>query len=170
VLLDDTGAVIGITQSIATTSGTSAGVGFAIPSAIIKQVVPALIKTGHYDHPYLGVSVGTMNPDIAAAMKLTANQHGALINSITAGGPAGKAGLKGSGTKATINGLQVNIGGDVITAINGQTVKSADDLITFLARSGVVGQVVTFTILRDGKEIQVQVTLGTRPNNAPKLN
>ncbi len=170
VLLDDTGAVIGITQSIATTSGTSAGVGFAIPSAIIKQVVPALIKTGHYDHPYLGVSVGTMNPDIAAAMKLTANQHGALINSITAGGPAEKAGLKGSGTKGTINGLQVNIGGDVITAINGQTVKSSDDLITFLARSGVVGQVVTFTILRDGKEMQVQVTLGTRPNNAPKLN
>lgn len=165
VLLDDTGALIGITQSIATTSGTSSGVGFAIPSAIIKQVVPALISTGHYDHPYLGVSVATLNPDIAGAMKLPANQHGALINTVTAGGPAEKAGLRGSGTKATIAGTQVNVGGDVITAYNGQTVKSSDDLITFLARSGSVGQTATLTILRDGKEMQIKVTLAARPNS-----
>ena len=57
VLLDDTGAVIGVTQSIETKSGSSSGVGFAIPSAIVKQVVPDLIKGGHYDHPYLGVAV-----------------------------------------------------------------------------------------------------------------
>jgi S1-C subfamily serine protease len=53
ILLDGTGKVIGVTSSIATTSGTSAGVGFAIPSTIVQQVVPALIKTGHYDHPLL---------------------------------------------------------------------------------------------------------------------
>ncbi len=78
VLLDDTGKVIGVTQSIATTSGSSSGVGFAIPSAIVQQVIPALIKTGHYDHPYLGVSVTSMNPDLAAAMNLPSNQSGAL--------------------------------------------------------------------------------------------
>ena len=165
VLLDDTGSLIGITQSIATTSGTSSGVGFAIPSAIIKQVAPALISSGHYDHPYLGVSVATLNPDIAGAMKLPANQHGALINTVTAGGPAEKAGLKGSGTKATVNGASVNVGGDVITAYNGQAVKSSDDLITFMARSGVVGQRITLTILRDGKEMQIKVMLAARPNS-----
>jgi len=165
VLLDGMGAVIGVTQSIATQSGSSSGVGFAIPSVIVKQVVPALIKDGHYDHPYLGLSIGTLNPDLAKAMNLPANQRGALVQTITAGGPAEKAGLKGSSTKVTINGQQTTVGGDVITAYNDQAVKSSDDLITLLANSGSVGQIVTLTLLRDGKQIQVQVTLGLRPGS-----
>jgi S1-C subfamily serine protease len=165
VLLDDTGEVIGVTQSIDTTSGTNQGVGFAIPSAILKQVVPALINSGHYDHPYLGISVGTLNPDLSSAMNLPSNQRGALVQAVTAGGPADKAGLKASQTPVTINGQQVNVGGDVIIAYNGQTVKSSDDLITFLARSGSVGQTVTLTVLRAGNQIQVQVTLGLRPSS-----
>ena len=165
VLLDDSGAVIGITQSIATTSGSSSGVGFAIPSAIIKQVIPALIDTGRYDHPYLGLTLTSLNPDIAKAMNLPANQHGALVQAVAAGGPSDKAGIKaGSGT-TNINGQQVGIGGDVIIGYNGQTIASSDDLITYLARSGAVGQDVTLTILRDGKQIQVHVTLGLRPGS-----
>ena len=104
VLLDDEGKVIGVTQSIATNSGTSSGVGFAIPSAIVQQVVPSLIKSGHYEHPYLGVTVVSMNPDLAAAMNLPANQRGALIVGITAGSPAEKAGLKAGQSEVTING------------------------------------------------------------------
>jgi 2-alkenal reductase len=165
VLLDDSGAVIGITQSIATTSGSSSGVGFAIPSAIIKQVIPALIDTGRYDHPYLGLTLTSLNPDIAKAMNLPANQHGALVQAVAAGGPSDKAGIKaGSGT-TNINGQQVGVGGDVINGYNGQTIASSDDLITYLARSGAVGQDVTLTILRDGKQIQVHVTLGLRPGS-----
>ena len=165
VLLDDSGAVIGITQSIATTSGSSSGVGFAIPSAIIKQVIPALIDTGRYDHPYLGLTLTSLNPDIAKAMNLPANQHGALVQAVAAGGPSDKAGIKaGSGT-TNINGQQVGVGGDVIIGYNGQTIASSDDLITYLARSGAVGQDVTLTILRDGKQIQVHVTLGLRPGS-----
>ena len=165
VLLDDTGKVIGVTQSIATTSGSSAGVGFAIPSAIVKQVVPALIKTGHYDHPYLGISVISLDPDLASAMNLPPNQRGALVETVATGGPADKAGIKASQTPTTINGQQLTVGGDVIIAYNGQTVKSSDDLITFLARSGSVGQTVTLTVLRGGNQIQVQVTLGARPSS-----
>jgi len=165
VLLDDTGALIGVTQSIATSSGSSSGVGFAIPSVIVKQVVPALITKGHYDHPYLGVSVTSLDPDLATAMNLPSNQHGALVETVTAGGPADKAGLKASNTNATVNGQQVPVGGDVITAYNGQTVKSSDDLITFLANSGAVGQTVTLIILRSGTQMQVQVTLGLRPSS-----
>ena len=81
------------------------------------------------------------------------------------GGPADKAGLRASNNNTTINGQQVNVGGDIITAYNGQIVKSSDDLITLLARSGSVGQIVTLTVLRDGKQIQVQVTLGLRPSS-----
>ena len=165
VLLNDNGAVIGVTQSIATSSGSSSGVGFAIPSVIVKQVVPALITTGHSDHPYLGVSVGTLDPNIAKAMNLPSNQRGALVETVTAGGPADKAGIKASSTNFTDNGQQITIGGDVITAYNGQTVRSSDDLVTFLANSGSVGQTVTLTVLRSGKQIQVQVTLGLRPSS-----
>ena len=163
LLLDDTGRVIGVTQSIDTTSGTSSGVGFAIPSAIVQQVVPSLISTGKYVHPYLGVTVTSLYPDLATAMKLQANQRGALVETVASGGPADKAGIKGSTTTVTISGQQVNVGGDIVTAYNGQTVKSSDDLITFLARSGTVGQNVTLTILRSGNQMQVQVTLGARP-------
>ena len=165
VLLNDTGAVIGVTQSIATSSGSSSGIGFAIPSSIVKQVVPALITTGHSDHPYLGVSVITLDPSMATAMNLPSNQHGALVETVTAGGPADKAGIKASNTNLNDSGLQVTVGGDVITAYDGQTVKSSDDLITFLANSGSVGHKVTLTVLRNGKQIQVQVTLGLRPSS-----
>ena len=165
VLLDDSGKVIGITNSIATTSGSSSGVGFAIPSAIMQQVIPALIKTGHYDHPYLGVSVVTLNPDLAGAMNLPPDQRGALVQTVTAGGPAEKAGLQVSQQQVTINGQQIDVGGDVIVAYNGQTIKSSDDLVTFLARSGAVGQTATLTVLRGGKQVQVQVTLAARPSS-----
>jgi S1-C subfamily serine protease len=110
VLLDDTGAVIGVTQSIDTTSGSSSGVGFAIPAAIVEQVVPELISNGHYDHPYLGISVISLDPDLSTNMNLPANQRGALVETVTAAGPADKAGIKGSATVVTINGQQTDVG------------------------------------------------------------
>ena len=165
VLLDEAGRVIGVTSSIATTSGTSSGVGFAIPSAIVQQVVPALISTGHYDHPYFGMALITLNPDLASAMSLPTNDRGALVESVTAGGPADKAGIKGSDRQVTINGQNILVGGDVIVAYNGQAVKSSDDLITFLERSGVVSQTVTLSVMRDGKQTEVHVTLGVRPSS-----
>ncbi len=165
VLLDDTGKVIGVTSSIATTSGTSAGVGFAIPSAIVQQVIPALIQTGHYDHPYLGVTVVSLDLSIAAAMNLPPGQRGALVVAVTSGGPADKAGLRAGQNEVTINGQNLLVGGDVIIAYGGQVVKGSDDLVTFLARSGSVGQMVTLTVLRGGGQVQVQVTIGVRPSS-----
>jgi S1-C subfamily serine protease len=164
VLLDSTGGVIGVTSSIATESGTSAGVGFAIPSAIVKQVVPALISSGRYEHPYLGISVTSLSPDLAKAMNLSANQRGALVATVTAGSPAGKAGLCPSEDNIDINGQQVSVGGDVIVAYGEQVVSSSDDLITFLARSGTPGQTIKLVVLRNGNRVEVSVTLGVRPN------
>ena len=165
VLLDATGKLIGVTNSIETTTGTTQGVGFAIPSAIVQQVVPALIKTGHYDHPYLGTSILTMNATLAGAMNLPSGQRGALIESVTAGSPADKAGLLASKQSITINGSQIFVGGDVVIAYNGQAVKSSDDLVTLIARSGAAGVKVNLTVLRDGKQVQVEVTLGVRPSS-----
>ena len=115
VLLNDQGQVVGVTNAIESNSNSSSGIGFAIPSAIVNKVVPALIQSGHYDHPYLGVSGGDLTPDLAKAMNLPVTQRGALIQTVVPGGPADKAGIKGSTQPTTIQGQSVNVGGDVIT-------------------------------------------------------
>ncbi len=164
VLVNSQGQVIGVTAAIESAVQSSAGIGFAIPSLIVQKVVPALIKTGHYDHPYLGISGIDLTPDLATAMDLNADQRGALVVTVTAGGPADKAGLRGSDRQTQINGVSVPIGGDVIVAIDSQAVRQFDDLLSYLARSTEVGQKVTLTILRDGKEMILDVTLAARPS------
>jgi 2-alkenal reductase len=163
VLLDDAGAVMGITQSIETESGSNSGVGFAIPESIVAQVIPALITNGVYDHPYLGVTVTSLDPNIATAMNLPSGQRGALLEAVTAGSPADKAGLKAGTTNLSDDGTQITIGGDVIIAYNGQTVNSSDDVVTDLANEGVVGTPVTLTVIRGGKQMDITVTPAIRP-------
>jgi S1-C subfamily serine protease len=163
VLLNDQGQVLGVTAAIESASNANAGIGFVIPSTIVNKVIPSLIKTGSYQHPYLGLSGASLNADINKAMNLSAGQQGALVESVTSGGPSEKAGLQGSNNTATINGQQSSVGGDVIVAINGQAIKSMDDLIAYLEDNTTVGQKVTLTILRNGKQMTVDVTLGLRP-------
>ncbi|MBX0330125.1 trypsin-like peptidase domain-containing protein [Oscillochloris sp. ZM17-4] len=165
VLLDDAGRLIGVTAAIESPVRASSGVGFAIPAAIVQQEAPALIKDGHYDHPWLGLSGSTLTPDEAQAMGLPAGQRGALVGSIVSGGPADKAGLRGSDRQVTINGMQGQVGGDVITALDGQPVKDFDSLVAYLADHTKVGQSVSVTLLRDGKEQTVSLTLATRPSD-----
>lgn len=163
LLVNDQGHVIGVTSAIISPVQASAGIGFAIPSAIVQKVVPTLIKNGHYEHPWLGVSGTSLNPDLAGAMKLKADQRGALVVEVVPGSPADQASLRGSDRQIKIDGQDVQVGGDVITAIDGQPVKDFDDLVTYLARATEVGQQVTLTVLRQGKEESVQVTLVARP-------
>ncbi len=165
VLLNDAGKVIGVTQSIDTSSGSSSGVGFAIPASIVQQVIPALINTGVYQHPYLGVTVTSLDPATASAMNLTSSQRGALIEAVTSGSPADRAGLKAGTSTFNDNGAQITTGGDVIIAFNGQAVKSSDDLITYLADQGVVGQFATLTIIRGGKQMTITVKPAARPTS-----
>jgi 2-alkenal reductase len=164
VLVNDQGQVIGVTYSLESASGSSSGIGFAIPSSIVSKVVPQLISNGKYDHPYLGISGITMTPDIAQSMNLPAETRGALVVEVTSGGPADKAGIKPSTNTVTINGAQGVVGGDVITAIDGNAVNSMSDIIAYLANNTSVGQSVTLTILRNGQSQNVQVTLGSRPS------
>jgi len=164
VLLNDQGQVVGVTAAIESPTQANAGIGYAIPSEIVQKVIPALIKTGHYDHPYLGISGTTLTLDLANAMNLSSDQRGALVEEIVPNGPAAKAGLNGSNQQVTINGIDVPVGGDVITAIDGQTVNTMDDVIAYLTDHTEVGQKITLTILRNGKEMSVDVTLQARPS------
>jgi serine protease Do len=165
VLVDDEGQVIGVTAAIASPVRASAGVGFAIPTAIVQKVVPVLIEKGRYAHPWLGISGTSLDPDLAQAMKLKADQHGALVVDVTPDGPADKAGLRGGDQSITVDGEERRVGGDVIVAMNGQPIENFDDLVTYLVHSTEVGEKVTLTVLRDGREQQMEVTLGERPSS-----
>jgi len=163
VLVNDQGQVMGVTYSLESASGSNSGIGFAIPSEIVNKVVPSLISTGKYVHPYLGISGTDMTPDIAKAMNLPTDTRGALIEQVVPSGPSANAGLQGSNTVVTINGVQGTVGGDIVTAINGQSINSMSDLIAYLEINTQVGQNISLTILRNGQTQTVQLTLGTRP-------
>lgn len=164
VLIDAQGQVLGVTSAIESPVRANAGIGFAIPSAIVKNVVPSLIKDGKYVHTWLGISGATLVPDLAKEMKLDAGQRGALVEEVMPNSPAEKAGLRGSNQEVTLDGRTTNVGGDVITAIDVQQILQMDDLIAYLARSTKVDQKVTLTILRDGKQKKLDVTLAARPS------
>ncbi len=166
ILINDQAEVIGVTSAIISPVDASAGIGFAIPAAIVSKVVPALIETGQYQHPYIGISGTTLLPEVVNAMNLPEGQLGALVISVTSNGPADKAGIKGSDSTTTINGQDYPIGGDVITAIDSHPVKSFDDLVSYLAMETEVGQTVELSIIRDGKPMTVQVELQARPTQA----
>jgi S1-C subfamily serine protease len=166
VLVNDQGQVIGVTAAIESPVRASAGVGFAIPSAIVKKVVPALIEDGYFEHPWLGLSGMSLTPDLAKAMNLKEDQRGALVIDVTPDSPADKAGLQGSDRQVEIEDQQMRVGGDVIIAFNSQPVQGFDDLVAYLAQSGEVGQKDKLTVLRDGKEETVEVTLAARPKPA----
>jgi 2-alkenal reductase len=138
-------------------------VGFVIPSAIVQKTVPSLMSTGIAKHAWLGLSGSSLTPDLAKAAGLDSAQLGALVVTVTANGPSDKAGVHASDQQASVNGQQVPTGGDVITAINGQPVKRFDDVISYLFSSTEPGQTITLTVLRQGREQQLKVTLGERP-------
>jgi serine protease Do len=169
VLVDNQGQVIGVTAAIESQTGQNSGIGFVIPSNIVQKVVPSLIKTGTYAHSWIGISGTTLTPDLAKAMNLNSDQRGALVEDVTSGGPADKAGLKASADQVSINGTNVNVGGDVITAIDGQPVNGMDDLIAYLTNSTEVGQKITLTVLRDGSQTTVDITLEARPDQTPQV-
>ncbi len=163
VLVNTHGQVIGVTTAIESPVRANAGIGFAVPSAIIQKVIPALIQDGKFSYTYLGLSGGTLTSDLAKAMGLKETQRGILVNAINPNTPADKAGLKGSTKETEIQGQTIKVGGDVIVRIDSQELRRFEDLVSYLARATVVGQKVTLDIIRDGKEMQVEATLEARP-------
>ncbi|MEX2430779.1 MAG: PDZ domain-containing protein, partial [Dehalococcoidia bacterium] len=162
-LVNIRGELIGVPTAIISPTQASAGIGFAVSSAMVERVVPALIADGVYQHPYLGVSMTALVPPAARAMGLPPEQRGALVAAAASGGPAAEAGLRGGTEVLSIQGIDIPIGGDVITGIDGQPVQGPDEAISYLARNLRPGDTVTLTILRDGEEQSVEVTVGARP-------
>lgn len=164
VLLDALGRVIGVTSAIESATQSSAGIGFAVPSVIVSRVVPSLIKSGSYTHPWLGITGGDLSAAMAEAMNLPKTQRGALVTDVVSGGPAASGGVKGSSKTATVSGQQPPVGGDVIIAINSQSVKAFNEIVAYLARYTNAGDTITLTVLRDGKQQDLKVTLQARPS------
>lgn len=162
-LLNMRGEVIGINSAIFSTTGQFAGVGFAIPSNTISKVTPSLITTGSFQHPWLGVAGRDMTPGIADRLGLE-EPRGFLVMEVVSGSPANQAGIMAGNEDATVDGLPVRLGGDVIIGIDNQTVRKIDDILVYLQREKSVGDELQLTILRDGQEMQITAVLGARPN------
>lgn len=159
-LLDSSGDVVGITT--ATISG-SQGLGFAIPSHAIIHELSSLITTGRYkDHSYLGIGGADMNYQLARESKTNAT-YGVLVEQVTSGSPADKAGIKAGTTQVTVSDSRYLVGGDIIISANGTRLINLDALSSYLEESTIAGQSVVLGIIRNGVPMNVTVTLGARP-------
>ncbi|WP_135822761.1 S1C family serine protease [Halostella litorea] len=150
------GEVVGVNRA-----GGGDNIGFAVSPALVGRVVPELIDNGSYDHPYLGVGTVPVTPAVAEANGLNASE-GVLVVGTASDGPADGV-LVGSNDTETVDGQQVPVGGDVIVAVDGQTVASQESLGSYLARETAPGEEVELTVIRDGNRTTVNVTLGERP-------
>ena len=159
VLVNTSGQVIGVTSAIQSTTNANAGIAFAIPAHIVERVVPVLIKDGKYQHPSLGLSGITLTANYATEMNLDANTHGVLITSINPGGAADLAGLKETTQQYSRYNRSTIVFGDLITKIDGNPIRTYEDLVSYIFNKTEVGQKVELTILRDGKEMTVTATL-----------
>ncbi len=163
-LLDSSGRLIGVNSAIYSPTGTSAGVGLAIPVDKVAEVVPVLIEKGRYPHPWLGIEeLGyELSPSLAKALRLSVNS-GLLIAQMYQHSPADKAGLRSATGQVVLGNRRYLVGGDVVTAINGQQLATWEDLSVYLEDNTAVDQQVSLTIVRDGRELTVQVTLEDTP-------
>jgi 2-alkenal reductase len=160
-LLNAQGEVIGVNTLIFSSSGSSAGVGFAVPVNTVKRVVPSLISTGNYADPWLGIRGLSLNPMIAEALDLPVDQ-GILLQRVATQGPADQAGLRGNDRRVEFEGMRLPTGGDILVAINGVEIRDTDDLDVLLAEYSV-GQTVTLDVFRGEEMLRVDVILEERP-------
>ncbi|MGI8834616.1 MAG: S1C family serine protease [Nitrososphaeraceae archaeon] len=163
-LLDLRGEVIGMNTAIFSSTGESAGVGFAIPSNTLQKVIPSLISTGVYQHPWLGISGTDVTPEIAESLGFN-ESRGFLVTDITSGSPADKAGIRGGYKIDNINGREIALGGDIIVRIDNRTVTTLENILTYISNEKQAGDIVQLSILRDGMSSQANVTLGEIPQS-----
>lgn len=161
-LINSHGEVIGINSAIYTPTGTTAGIGFAIPINTAKRIAHDLITDGRVHQAFLGVETIPINESFAEALGLPA-QEGLLVQTATRGGPAAEAGIRGGDRVAQAGMRRFAIGGDVITAIDGQKVASPLDVNLVLNKKRP-GDEVAVTLFRGGKKMEVKVKLAERPD------
>jgi len=167
-LLNLNGEVVGINRAIRTDNETilgtavNSGIGFAIPIDIVKKVIPDLISKGSHEYSYLGItSRDEMTLADLQTLGMPANTLGAYVIAVADGGPADKAGLRGSDQVG--DGTTLSPGGDWIIGIDGQAINRFSDLLSYLITYTNPGQTISLTILRDGQQLNIPVTLTKRP-------
>ncbi len=162
-LLNLQGEVIGVNSQILSQSNSSSGVGFAIPSNLVKRVSQDIIKTGRVEYSYLGISAASgIDLGLIEALHVPNNTQGVVIGEVQPNGPADKAGLK-SATSTNIRTNAEPTSADIITAIDGLKITDMSGLVSYLANKTQPGQTINLTVLRSGSEINVLVTLSVRP-------
>jgi S1-C subfamily serine protease len=157
-LLDRCGRVIGITTLI---TQDAQNIGFAIPINVAKSVVRQLSETGRVSRPWIGVQGQMVSPGLLGLLRLPL-VPGFLVEVVEDGSPAEKAGLKGGHLSVAVQGEEFLVGGDIVTAVNGQAIKGPDDLREQL-RLAKPGQSLRLTVFRDGAGREVTVTVVDRP-------
>lgn len=162
-LLDSSGRVIGITSAIFSPTGTSAGVGFAVPVDTLKRILPDLLTFGYYRRPWLGIRYAyNITPRLAEALRLP-TQQGLLLVQLYDGSPIALAGVRGAQQQQIIGSQRVFTGGDILVALDGQPIASISDLDNLLENNYRAEDVVTLTLLREGNPLEVQVKLVEEP-------
>lgn len=155
-LLNLDAEVVGVNSAIATTTGMNSGVGFSIPVAAVRRIVPSLIAGGNYDYPYLGISFADeISLSEQAALDLPQTQ-GAYVLGVATGSPADRAGIVAADPNS-------GRGGDLIVQIDSQPIIDFSDLNGYLVFNTAVGQKLSIKLLRQGKPVTVSLTLGARP-------
>ena len=167
-LLDLQGRVIGVNTAIFSPSRASAGIGFAVPVDTVRRVVPALIEQGYYPHPWLGIRyIWNLTPERAAILREAGMEvpveEGVLLVEVSPGSPADEAGLRGGQERVRYGRTVLIIGGDILTAIDGQPIANDRELTRFLDTQTQVGQTIQVTVWRDGQQLTIPVTLAERP-------
>jgi 2-alkenal reductase len=164
-LLDSQGRVIGINAQIRSESGDSEGVGFAIPINAAKRSMKQLIEKGRVAYAYVGVTAGTLTPTLAERFDYRVDR-GAVVDRIAVDSPGLRAGLRCGRDPELFRGLQFKKGADVIVAIDGRPVRSADDLVRIVSERLEPGQQSDFEIVRGRERKTVAVRLAERPRGA----
>jgi S1-C subfamily serine protease len=163
-LINSANEVIGINSQIETGGEGdegNVGIGFSIPINTAKEEIAQLESGTSDEHGYLGVSAATITPELAQAFNLPV-EEGVLVQTVEGGGPAAEAGIKGASTAATVEGQEFGLGGDIITAVNGETIASTEDLIEKI-EDGKPGETVELSVIQEEKTATVSVKLAERP-------
>jgi S1-C subfamily serine protease len=162
-LLDMNGDVIGINTAIYSNGGDFSGVGFSIPSNIALKIVPTIIKEGEYLHPWIGITTLNITPDLAEVLSLE-NAKGVLVMTVVKDSPADKANLRGSSNTTILEGVEYQVGGDIIVSVDEKEVRQIDDILATLQRDKGVGDELKLEVIRDGKTMDIVVNLEKRPD------
>ena len=158
-LLDSRGRVIGVNTAI---RQDAEGIGFAVPVDTLKRIITALIEEGAYPHPWLGLLGYSIDEELAQTLNLPVDE-GVLVAQLYRAGPADRAGVRGADRRVIIGNRRILAGGDIIVALNGQSIDNWEAFLAFLERETRVGDTVTLTVLRNGRELEIEATTIAQP-------